>query len=92
MSSDATTTPALVTRDLVRAQVEARLAKRLNDAQLAGWAFDRFYRIEVGEQRYEPGSEELLADTLDELMFSDEPGFALDEEGLRMLVARLQTV
>lgn len=83
---------ALITRALVAQQIAARLAGTLDDAGLAAWAFDRFYGQELGTVTFEPGAEDAVADALDALMFGDEPSFRLDEEELRELIARLDTV
>ena len=56
---------------------------------MAAWAFDRFYAEELGSEAYEIGAEATIADVLDALMFADDPGFRLDEEELRGLVAQL---
>jgi hypothetical protein len=82
----------IITRAAVAQQIEARLAGTLNDAWLAAWAFDRFYAEELGDEQYEAGAEELLADVLDELMFDDDPSFRLGESELRDLVAQLGTL
>jgi len=79
----------VITRTAVARQIEARLAGRLDDATLAAWAFDRFYAEELGREAYESGAEEVIADTLDALMFDDDPSFRLDEAELRALLARL---
>jgi hypothetical protein len=81
-----------LTRAAVIERIEARLAGRLDDAALAGWAFGRFYAAELGEEEYEPGAESAIADAIDDLMFHDDPGFRLDEEELRALIARLDTL
>jgi hypothetical protein len=78
-----------LTRGTVIARIEDRLAGRLDDAALAAWAFDRFYAEELGQEQYEAGAETMIADALDILMFDDDPGFRLDEEELRDLIARL---
>ena len=80
---------AITTRAAVAARIEARLAGRLTDAALAAWAFDRFYAEELGSEEFEAGGEMAIADALDMLMFGDEPGFRLDEEELRTLIAQL---
>lgn len=82
--------PTLVSRAAVRAQIEARLAGKLSDQQLARWAFDHFYAEELGEVEYEPEWAEQIADALDALMFGDDPHFRQTEEELRALLARLQ--
>ena len=80
---------SLLTRAAVIAQIEDRLAGRLDDAALAAWAFDRFYAQELEQEAYEAGAEPVIADALDVLMFDDDPGFRLDQEELRALIARL---
>ncbi len=89
--------PALVhdpitTRATIVARIEARLSGQLTDTALAAWAFDRFYAEELGSEAYEAGAEVAITDALDALMFGDDPGFRLDEEGLRALVAQLGTL
>ena len=84
--------PSIVTRAAVIAQIEDRLAGQLDDTALAGWAFDRFYAQELGQEDYEAGAEPAIADALDALMFDDNPGFQLDQEELRALIARLSTL
>ena len=81
-----------VTRADVIAQIEDRLAGRLDDSALAGWAFDRFYAQELGQEDYEVGAEPAIAYALDVLMFDDDPSFQLDQEELRALIARLSTL
>jgi len=78
-----------ITRAEIVAQIEARLAGRIDDAALAGWAFERFYAEELGEADFEEGAEPAIADALDTLMFGDDPSFRLVEEELRALIARL---
>ena len=80
------------TRAAVVARIEARLSRQLGDKALAAWAFDRFYAEELGNEAYEVGAEVAITDVLDVLMFSDDPGFRLDEEELRALVAQLGTL
>jgi hypothetical protein len=79
----------VITRMALARQIEARLAGKLDDAALAAWAFDRFYAEELGMEVYESGAEEAIADTLDALIFDDDPSFRLDEAELRALLARL---
>jgi hypothetical protein len=83
---------SIVTRAAVIAQIEDRLAGRLNDSALAAWVFDRFYAQELGQEDYEAGAEPVIADALDVLMFDDDPSFQLDQEELRALIARLSTL
>lgn len=82
----------IITRAAVAQQIRARLAGTLDDAKLAAWAFDRFYAEELGDEQYEAGAEDLLANVLDALMFDDDPSFRLGETELRDLVAQLGTL
>jgi hypothetical protein len=70
-------------------QIDARLGGALSREQLASWAFDRFYQIELGVAQPEPEYEELVESMLDILMFSDEHDFELDEASLRDLLVQL---
>ena len=81
-----------LTRAVVIARIEERLAGRIEDSALAAWAFDRFYAQELGQEDYEIGAESAIADALDALMFDDDPGFRLGQEELRALIARLATL
>lgn len=80
----------IVPRSDVIERIEARLAGRLSDAALAGWAFDLFYEIDQGQREVAEGDAEAIGLALDELMFADEESFALDEADLRRLLDRLQ--
>ena len=79
----------IVTRNDVRNQLEQYLAGALNAEQLAGWAFDRFYALEQGAESVEAADAEVIAATLDELMFADAAPFALTAEDVQRLIARL---
>jgi hypothetical protein len=80
----------ILARSAVIAKLEDRLAGRIDDAGLAAWAFDAYYAIEQAELEVEAADAEPIAEALDDLMFADEPSFALDEADLRRLIARLQ--
>jgi hypothetical protein len=82
----------VTTRAAIIARIEARLSGQLTDKALAAWAFDRFYAEELGSEAYEANAEDPITDVLDALMFGDDPGFRLDEEELRALVAQLGTL
>jgi hypothetical protein len=82
----------VVTRAAVIERIEARLAGSLDDAALAAWAFDRFYAEELGGEQYEAGAEAAIANTIDALMFDDDPSFRLNEEELRAMIAQLGKV
>jgi hypothetical protein len=69
--------------------MDALFSGQITDDALAAWAFYLFYAEELGSEAYEIGAEATIADVLDALMFVDDPGFQLDEEELRGLVAQL---
>jgi uncharacterized protein (DUF2164 family) len=92
LSQPALSRDPITTRAAVTARIEARLASQLTDKALAAWAFDRFYAEEMGNEVYEAGFEDAITNVLDALMFGDDPGFRLDEEELRALVAQLGTL
>ena len=81
-----------LTRVQVAEQITIRLAGQIGDTKLSGWAFDRFYRLELGEEQLELGHEDLIRDVLDELMFADDAQFQIGELELRALVARLEGI
>lgn len=80
----------IVTRNDVLTQLDHYLAGAINAEQLAGWAFDRFYAIEQGVEMVEATDADVIADTLDELMFADAAPFALTPGDVQRLIARLQ--
>jgi hypothetical protein len=80
----------ILARSVVIARLEDRLAGRIDDRGIAAWAFDSYYALEQGELSIDPDDADLIADALDDLMFADDPSFALDEADLRRLIARLQ--
>ena len=88
-SQPALTRDHITTRAAIVARIEAHASGQLSDTALAAWAFDRFYAEESGNEAYEAGAEAAITDVLDALMFGDQPGFRLDEEELRALVAQL---
>jgi hypothetical protein len=92
LSQPAPARESITTRAAIVARITARLAGQLTDAALAAWAFDRFYAEELGSEAYESGAEVGITDVLDALMFADDPGFRLDEEELRALIAQLGTL
>lgn len=87
--SDQADVPVIHRAD-VAAKIQARLVGKLSANALAGWAFDRFYAEELGNEAYETDAEAVIADVLDALMFSDDAGFGLSEAELRDLAAQLQ--
>ena len=92
LSQPALTHDSITTRATIAARIEARLSGQFTDTALAAWAFDRFYAEELGSEVYEAGAAAAITAVLDTLMFGDDPGFRLDEEGLRALVAQLGTL
>ena len=80
----------LTTRADVIVKIEARLAGTLSTKALAGWAFDRFYAEELGNETYEPEAEQAIADALDALMFSDDADFGLEPDALQQLIGQLR--
>jgi len=92
LSQPALARDPITTRFMIVKRIEARLSGQLTDTALAKWAFDRFYAEELGSETYEADAEIAIADVLDALMFVDDPGFRLDEEQLRALVAQLGTL
>lgn len=80
----------ILTRSDMIARLEDRLAGRSDDRGLAAWAFDSYYAIEQGTLAVDPADADPIAEVLDDLMFADEPSFALDEADLTRLIARLQ--
>jgi hypothetical protein len=78
----------LMRRD-IRTQLQMRLAHRVSAEQLANWAVDRFYALEQGTLTVDEHDQALFRTILDDLMFADSPGFALDDTDLQRLVARL---
>jgi hypothetical protein len=80
----------MVTRNDVRTQLEQYLAGAITAEHLAGWAFDRFYAIDQGVELIETADADVIAATLDELMFADAAPFALTQGDVQRLIARLQ--
>ncbi len=80
----------ILMRNEVIAQLEQHLAGALSAAQLAGWAFDRFYALEQGDESVESTDADVIAATFDELMFADAAPFALTAGDVQRLIARLQ--
>lgn len=80
----------MLTRNDVITTIEAHLAGQMNAVALAGWAFDRFYAHDLGEEEIDEEDAEVIMAVLDELMFADDAAFALDEIALRTLIARLR--
>ncbi len=79
----------ILTRRDIRTQLQARLAHRSSAEQLAHWAVERFYALEQGTLTVDERDLPLFRTILDDLMFADSPGFALDDTDLQRLVAQL---
>ncbi len=77
-------------RSALIAKLQERLDGRIEAAELAQWAFDRFYELDQGMLAVDAADIDVIADVLDELLFADDTRFALDETDLRRLIARLQ--
>lgn len=92
MQPSAEGAPVTLTRAIVAEQLRARLNGQLDDGKLAGWAFDHFYQVELGEEILEAGYEPVIAHILDTLMFSDDTDFRLNQEELRTLITQLGNV
>jgi hypothetical protein len=80
----------ILPRSDVIARLEDRLTGQSDDRGLAAWAFDSYYAIEQGTLTVDPADADVIAEVLDDLMFADDPSFALDEADLKRLIARLQ--
>lgn len=57
---------------------------------IASWAFDQFYAEEAGAVTFEAGYRRVIGGVLDDLMFSDQPGFALTTATIDHLLDRLR--
>lgn len=57
---------------------------------IATWAFDQFYAEEAGAVTFEPGYRRVIGATLDDLMFSDQPGFALSMAEIERMISALE--
>ncbi len=78
-------------RQAVCGRLRAFLAGKQSAASLAGWAFDQFYAEAEGELVYEAGYRSILAQTLDDLMFGDDPHFQLTRPEVEQMVQQLET-
>ena len=81
---------------LTRQQVIEQLSLAATDdtsvasGRLAAWAFDQFYAEEAGEIAFETGYRRAISAVLDDLMFSDQPGFHLSAPELQQMIAHLE--
>ena len=79
----------ILTREELRQAIERFLDGELGASALATWAFDQFYAAEEAGLVYEPGSEEIIGEVLDELMWADSAPFVLEAAAARRLQERL---
>lgn len=77
-------------RSALIAKLQERLDGRIGAAELAQWAFDRFYELDQGMLAVDAADIDVIADVLDELLFADDTRFTPDETDVRRLIARLQ--
>jgi hypothetical protein len=80
----------MITATELITQIERRLANEISNEALAAWAFDRFYELELSEDDPAEAEDGPIGEILDELMFADEPDFALSEVDLQRLLTRLR--
>lgn len=79
-------------RAMVIAALQSYAAGQQSAATLAAWAFDQFYAEEEGTLSYELGYRQVLAEVLDDMMFSDDADFALSPTDVERLLDTLATV
>lgn len=79
----------VLTRDMLRREIERFIGGSLSRGALAAWAFDQFYAAEEERIVYESSYEGVVDDVLDVLMWGDSPPFVLDAEAARQLIHRL---
>ena len=80
----------ILTRAAIREQITRFQSGTLTGTALAAWAFKQFADQEEELLDYEPDQEELIADVLDDLMWTDAAPFALDATTAQALAERLQ--
>lgn len=80
----------ILTRTTIREQIARFQSGTLTGTALAAWAFKQFADQEEELLEYEPDHEELIADVLDDLMWTDAAPFALDAATAQALAERLQ--
>lgn len=95
-STGATTSMTLLTRNILIDTLRTALPQTdlpLESAaseSLAAWAFDQFYAEEAGAVTFEPGYRRAIGGVLDDLMFSDQPGFGLTAEMIQQMISQLE--
>ncbi|MBA3945553.1 MAG: hypothetical protein H0X37_13420 [Herpetosiphonaceae bacterium] len=72
-------------------QLRAFLVGQQSVVSLARWAFDQFYAEAEGKVSYEAGYRSILAQTLDDLMFGDDPHFQIARTEVEHMVQQLET-
>jgi hypothetical protein len=80
----------VLTRAEVREQIERFVAGSVSGTALAAWAFKQFADEEEELLAYEAGSEESIAEVLDDLIWADASEFALDAAAAQALAERLR--
>ncbi len=75
----------------VLSQLRAFLVGQQLAASLANRAFDQFYAEAEGALVYEAGYHTILAQTLDDLMFGDDPPFQLAYSEVERMVQQIET-
>lgn len=82
----------VLTRQQMIEQLQAAEQGILDGPDLSRWAFDQFYAEEAGDIAYESGYRHAMLSVLDDLMFSDQPGFHVGEDELRQMIEHLADV
>lgn len=80
----------ILTRTAIREQIARYQSGALNGTALAAWAFKQFADQEDELLAYEPDHEDLIADVIDDLMWTDAAPFALDAATAQAFAERLQ--
>jgi hypothetical protein len=80
----------ILTRATIRAQLALYQNGELSATELARWAFKQFADHEDELLDYESQHEVLIAEVLDDLMWTDAAPFALDAAAARAIAERLQ--
>lgn len=78
---------------LTRQQIIDRLRAADSEAglrALPAWAFEQFYAAEDGRLAFEPGYRHVIGTVLDDLMFGDDPAFALTPPDAARLIGVLE--
>lgn len=95
-STGATTSMTILTRDILIDKLRTAFpqedvgAGSAANGSIAAWAFDQFYAEEAGAVTFEPGYHRVISGILDDLMFSDQPGFALTTGTIEQMISQLE--